>query len=241
MPADLQTKSSIRLHIGCGEKYLPGYVNIDYPPSEHTVMKVKADVYHDIRTLDYPAGSIAEIRSHHLFEHFSRAQALKLLARWRGWLEPDGLLIVETPDFGACVRAYFWAWSRRRRFQVGRHVFGSQEAKWAIHYDFWDKPKFKYVLAEMGFKGIRVRRYANGLAKHFPKYYLILNVVGSLLPPGFYRKYGSNKLPNILVTARRDGRQINYRAVAREIFLNYLAGRETDNLVDVWLKDFDAA
>ena len=26
-----------RLHLGCGTRYLDGYVNIDYPPSEHTV------------------------------------------------------------------------------------------------------------------------------------------------------------------------------------------------------------
>jgi predicted SAM-dependent methyltransferase len=70
----------IKLHLGCQEKYLEGYVNIDLPQSEHTVRKAKVDVYADVRTLSYPVGSVDEVRSHHLLEHFSRQEALLLLA-----------------------------------------------------------------------------------------------------------------------------------------------------------------
>ena len=27
----------LRLHLGCGQQYFEGYINIDYPPSEHIV------------------------------------------------------------------------------------------------------------------------------------------------------------------------------------------------------------
>jgi len=230
----------LKLHIGCGEKYLPGYVNIDYPPSEHTVMKVKADVYQDLRTLDYPENSAAEIRSHHLFEHFPRAEALKILLRWRKWLKPDGLLVIETPDFAACAKAYAFAPTLRRRLQLGRHMLGSQEAKWAYHYDFWDKAKFRFVLRKFGFKEIRARRYANGLAQHFSRY-PFLNLIGNLLPESFYQKYGGHKLPNIVVAARKDGgRQPDFQKAARGILAQYLVGREREALLDVWLKDFNS-
>lgn len=115
---------SVKLHLGCGEKYLEGYINIDYPPSEHTVMTVKADIYQDIRTLEYNDNSVDEIRNHHLFEHFPRAEALKLLADWRRWLKPGGKLLIETPDFEESARAYIWVPTRKRRMELGRHIFG---------------------------------------------------------------------------------------------------------------------
>ena len=228
----------LKLHLGCGEKYLEGYVNIDFPPSEHSVLNPKVDMYHDIRTLQYPDNSVDEIQSHHLFEHFSRTDALKLLFRWRRWLKPNGMLVIETPDFGLSAAAYARTFRRKRKMELGRHMFGSQEAKWAYHLDFWDRPKFKHVLAKAGFKNIKIRRYRNGLAQHFPKIPL-LNIIGSILPDSFYRKYGSHKLPNIMVTAKKDGAfALNEDKTAKELLSEYLVGREGDNMLNPWLEDY---
>lgn len=71
-------------------------------------MKPKADVFADIRQLEYPENSISEIRSHHLFEHFSRAEAIDLLLKWRKWLKPNGILRIETPDFYRCCRWFLF-------------------------------------------------------------------------------------------------------------------------------------
>lgn len=232
------TKSSakeIKLHLGCGEKYLEGYVNIDYPPSEHTVISPKADVYQDIRTLDYDENTVGEIRSHHLFEHFPRAEALMLLLEWRRWLAPDGLLIVETPDFRASVKAYLRALTQRRRMEIGRHMFGSQEARWAYHYDFWDKKKFLYVLGKLGFKDIRVRRFKNSAAKHYPNI-PFLNFIGTLIPSFIYYKYGGNKLPDIVVYAKKDGSvSLDEEVVLREILSEYLTVRDDYRMLRAWL------
>lgn len=78
----------LRLHLGCGEQRLEGYVNIDYPPSEHTVQtKTGADIFADITTLNFPTHSVDEIRLHHVFEHFDRATALALLIKWHSCLK----------------------------------------------------------------------------------------------------------------------------------------------------------
>lgn len=88
-----------KLHLGCGRRYLEGYINIDYPLGEQTVQTdLVADKYEDITRLSYPTDSIDEIRLHHVFEHFTRTDALALLCRWREWLKPGGLLRIETPD-----------------------------------------------------------------------------------------------------------------------------------------------
>lgn len=210
-------------------------MNIDYPQDQHSVMRVKADKYADIRTLSYPDNSVDEIRSHHVFEHFNRVEALKLIARWRRWLKPGGLLVIETPDFEESVKAYLHANTRKRKMELGRHIFGSHEAGWAYHYDFWDKAKFKFVLKKFGFKNIRARRYLNSLAKHFSKI-PFLNFVGNILPNAFYRKYGGNKLPDILVTAIKDeSAKFDADVVMREVLSDYLTVNDGDKMLNAWL------
>ncbi len=244
----------LKLHLGCGEKYLEGYVNIDFPVGEHTVMSPKADIFADVAALSYPDGTVDEIRSHHLFEHFSRAEALKLLVRWRGWLKPDGLLVIETPDFATSAALYLTTLSTKRKFQLSRHIFGSQEAAWADHKDHWDKDKFSLVLKKMGFKGFKAYLYNNGLAQHAEKipyigpvlvrmpkslYNPILNITGTMLPEVFYKKFGSSKMPNILVMAKKDGTiQLDAETVAREILSLSLSGKEGDRLLKVWMDDY---
>jgi SAM-dependent methyltransferase len=236
----MQSVSEIKLHIGCGEKYLEGYVNIDYPQSEHSVMRIRADVYHDIRTLSYPDNSVDEVRSHHLFEHFLRADALALLMKWRRWLKPGGKLVIETPDFLGCAAAYASALTQKRRMELGRHMMGSEEAPWAIHYDFWDAPKFKYVFRECGFERASVRNFQNAVAQHLPNV-PFMNLAGNLLPASFYEKRGGHKLPNVVATAYKKDGVIDEHAVARAILSQYLVGKERGPLLEVWMKQFEDA
>jgi predicted SAM-dependent methyltransferase len=81
----------VKLHLGYGQRYLEGYVNIDFPVSEDTLQKDNvADLHAGILGLRYPVGSVEEIRLHHVFEHFSRPVACALLASWFSWLYPGG-------------------------------------------------------------------------------------------------------------------------------------------------------
>ena len=232
---ELNKTKKTRLHLGCGDKYMAGYINIDFPQSEHSVMKIRADVYSDMMDLNYPDDSVDEIRSHHLFEHFNRADALTLLMRWRRWLKPGGLLLIETPDFGACARAYTFAISKRRKFQLWRHILGSQEAKWANHYDYWDKSKAGLVLGRLGFEEIRCKTYHNRLAQHYPRVPL-LNLFGRFLPDSFYRKYGGHRLPNLVMRAKKSNRKLtNQKELVQEILSYSLVGREGSEMLDVWM------
>ena len=140
-----------KLHLGCGEQYLDGYVNIDFPPSEHTVQTTSpADELADITRLEYEPESVAEVRLHHVFEHFDRPTALRLLIDWHEWLVEGGRLVIETPDFERSVRAFV-----RRvgadRGTILRHVFGSHEADWAVHWDGWYADRYRRTLGALGY------------------------------------------------------------------------------------------
>jgi hypothetical protein len=147
-----------RLHLGCGERYLDGYVNIDYPSSEHTVQQTSvADRFADITQLAYEPDSVAEVRLHHVFEHFDRPTALRLLIDWREWLVDGGRLVIETPDFERCVRAFLRPVARDRG-TILRHVFGSHEAAWAVHWDGWYPGRYERVLGALGYGSLAFER-----------------------------------------------------------------------------------
>ena len=226
----------IKLHLGCGDTYLEGYTNIDFPVSEHSVMAPKADIFADIRTLDYKAGSVSEIRSHHVFEHFSRAETLKLLRQWYGWLEVGGELIIETPDFEGSILKFLYA-DIRTQSQLSRHIFGSQEAKWAYHLDGWYSKKFVYILRRFGFEKISVKKYSNRLAQKMRGWRPLLNFIGDLVPQFIYRRHGGHKMPNIVVIATKGSTDINFEAATKEILSLSLVGGENDNLLNVWMKE----
>ena len=156
---DVSQDGKIRLHLGCGEVYLSGYVNIDLPPEEHTVMRsVKVDMCADITRLQFPEGSIAEIRLHHVFEHFDRPTALRLLMQWYSWLEEDGGLIIEVPDFEQSAgQILSKGLSTQQKMVILRHIFGSHEAEWAFHRDGWYRDKFDLVLHALGFSDLHFR------------------------------------------------------------------------------------
>jgi hypothetical protein len=151
---------AVRLHLGCGERYMEGYVNVDFPPETQALMDTsKADLHADLTKLAYEPESVSEVRLHHVFEHFNRPTALRLLLDWYEWLTPDGLLVIETPDFERCARALFMPWRRRRRGVLLRHIFGSHEAGWAVHQDGWYEGKFRKHLKALGYERPKFSRH----------------------------------------------------------------------------------
>jgi hypothetical protein len=149
-----------RLHLGCGERYLEGYVNIDLPSEHHTVLSAQPDELADITRLSRPGQSVAEIRLHHVFEHFDRPTALRLLIQWHEWLAPGGTLTIETPDFESAARAFARRLRRGDRGTILRHVFGSHEADWATHRDGWYEDRYRRTLAPLGFGALRFEKAA---------------------------------------------------------------------------------
>jgi hypothetical protein len=147
----------LRLHLGCGEQHFDGYVNIDYPPSEHNVMQIKADIYANIMELNFPPESIDEIRLHHVFEHFNRVTALAMLIKWHKWLKIGGKLHIETPDLIGSAKTLLSDVPWRVKTGVVRHLAGDQAASWAYHIDHWFPERFEHTLRKFGFDSVQTQ------------------------------------------------------------------------------------
>jgi FkbM family methyltransferase len=147
----------LRLHLGCGEQRLDGYVNLDYAPDAHNVMRVRADFHADVAALEFPSESVDEIRLHHVFEHFPRVVALALLVRWQRWLKPGGVLRIETPDLEGSARVIASTEAPlAHKLAAARHLAGDQAAPWAYHVDLWFPERFRRTLARLGFTDVAV-------------------------------------------------------------------------------------
>lgn len=100
-PADCSASAPVRLNLGCGDKILPGYVNVD-------VVEARAgkrpDVLCDLRRLTPFADDFAdEVMAIHVVEHFWRWEVEDILREWVRVLKPGGRMVLECPNLiSAC-------------------------------------------------------------------------------------------------------------------------------------------
>jgi len=86
----------IKINVGCGGDYLPGYVNVDVDPA------IKADLYCDINVhLPYPSNSVDFIKAFDILEHLD-VRGVKEIYRV---LRVGGLLYIRVPHY-LCRNAY---------------------------------------------------------------------------------------------------------------------------------------
>lgn len=143
---DIKKEQVDKLEIGCGRKPHKGYKTVDVEAYANP------DYLGDFRKMCFV--DVDVLRAHHVFEHFSREEAIEILKQWHSWLRPGGTLIIETPDIeGICKQ--FEQSSDKDKYWLTRHLYGSQEAPWAFHRDGWYANKFKKVLENSGFVILR--------------------------------------------------------------------------------------
>lgn len=94
--------SFTKLNLGCGDKVLDGYVNVDTAPSRKGI---EPDVLADLRQLPFDPESADEILAVHVIEHFYLWETRDLLSHWKSILRPGGALILECPNLLTAARS----------------------------------------------------------------------------------------------------------------------------------------
>jgi SAM-dependent methyltransferase len=94
----------MKLNLGCGDKILPGYVNVDVAESR---AGMRPDVLCDLHRLTPFENNLAdEILSVHVVEHFWRWEVVDVLREWIRVLKPGGQMILECPNLKAACEAF---------------------------------------------------------------------------------------------------------------------------------------
>lgn len=136
----------LKLHLGCGEKYIPGWFHIDVCHLPHINLVHAVD-----RLPMIEDDSVDEIYSCHVFEHFTSQQAPDVLNEWHRILKPGARMRIAVPDFESLAKYYL------ETYQLG-HVlgplFGGHSRLYDIHHTVYDFTTLKKLLEAHRFQGI---------------------------------------------------------------------------------------
>lgn len=137
----------MRLNLGCGDRRMDGYVNIDLRPGV-------ADVAADAAVLSFAADrTVDEIVALDLLEHFPQVRTQAVLAEWHRVLIDGGRLTVKVPNLHAiCVQiAAGVQVDMLIRNIYGGHRWGPGGA-YDTHHTGWTPDLLAAELAKAGFE-----------------------------------------------------------------------------------------
>lgn len=133
-------KQPLQLHLGCGQRKLPGFVNIDLNWSPAT------DYTCDISRLPCPDGSVSRIETYHVIEHIPRPRIEHVLREWYRVLRPGGVLVMECPDFSRNLEEMM-AGNEERMYSI----FGWQRFPGDAHHWGYTVDTLSALVRKIGF------------------------------------------------------------------------------------------
>jgi len=139
--------TGVKLHLGCGDQKLAGYINIDLH-SDTADEKLDA-----IDLSKYPDNSVDEILALHLIEHFHFQDGQKALREWFRVLRPGGVLRIETPDLLNLCK-HFVAGPEDLRISLYPHFFAHPWEEGQTHYFLYTEVQLGWTLQQIGFQKI---------------------------------------------------------------------------------------
>lgn len=149
----------MKLHIGCGQKFLSGYKHMDVMDSEHI------DFVCDARELKMiPDGSVSEIYACHILEHVKRNEVSDVLREWNRALKPGGEIRIAVPDFEAVVEEYLVT---RDLMCLQGLLYGGQTYDYNFHYQAFDFRMMKGLLEDVGLSDVQRYDWWNFLPRGY--------------------------------------------------------------------------
>jgi len=113
--------------------------------------------------------SVSEIYAAHVFEYFTRENAVKVLREWHRTLKYEGILRLSVPDFQSLVDVY----TRFRNLTlVHGLLYGNMlvEGSEIWHRTVYDEASLSTLLLSTGFRGIRKWDYREFFPEGYDDY-----------------------------------------------------------------------
>ena len=138
----------MKLHLGCGNKIIDGYVNVDIRSN------LMCDVFDDVRTLSkFENGCASEIYASHVLEHFTRHEYFSVLSKWYDILSNEGVLKISVPDIEKVMLKYSSGTKLKTLWGL---LYGGQTYEKNFHYVGFDFDTLKEDLESIGFTNVKL-------------------------------------------------------------------------------------
>ncbi len=139
-----------KLHVGCGQTYIPGFFHIDIIPAPHV------DWVGPVGELNFiEDNSLKLIYACHILEHFGRSEFMDILKEWYRVLMQGGILRLAVPNFEACAALYYEEGLRDGLTGLIGLISGGQRNSYDFHKMIFDEPYLTDALHEVGFREVR--------------------------------------------------------------------------------------
>ncbi len=156
----------MKLHLGCGKRNIPGFVNVDLAHYPHIDYNRPID---DLSVFD--DGSADLIYCSHAFEYFDRLEAVEALKEWGRVLKKEGVLRLAVPDFEKLVEVY-------KKYGELQKIVGPLYGRWPVpgtdkvvyHKTVYDFKDLKQLLEENGFKDVERYDWRDTIHKDYDDY-----------------------------------------------------------------------
>ena len=135
-----------KLHLGCGNKKMKGYINVDIRPNE------AVDLVADLRNLPFHPSDFDVIYSCAVIEHFGRSEWFELLKSWTILLKPGGKIFLSTSDFDAITKRYQ---ETKNLNELLGLLIGGQKYKYDWHGMVFNFDILKQGLEDLGYEDVQ--------------------------------------------------------------------------------------
>lgn len=137
---------SLKLNLGCFDKKLPGFTNVDIRPDCNPDI---VDNAFELLTIEN--NSVDLIYCCHMLEHLSYEETKKALKVWHNKLKPGGMLRLAVPDLEKACSLYLLIKDKQKLKSM---FWGSQRHEFDFHKNGWSFNELEEELHEAGFDNV---------------------------------------------------------------------------------------
>lgn len=158
----------MKLHLGCWNRFIPGFIHIDLCDYDHI------DYKRNIGDLSiFKNDSVSLIYSSHNLEYFDSERANIVLKEWNRVLKQNGILRIAVPDFDSLIKVYN---QTKNIKDILGPLYGKMEIitnaekkikKTLYHKTAYTFQSLKEILEKNGFKNIKKYKWQETIHKDY--------------------------------------------------------------------------